>query len=176
MPSVISNVENGMDLFRRTHRDTDHILVISTLTILLPRTSNVAKCATSKFHTILPASGRSTYRPASKPGTTTSIYQSSPSRTSCPSSIYPRMARSVKLNTRSTTPPVWDVHTARLLSKSGRTLILLPCLRERWVPAHGTLHWMTVGAVGIGKRCSEWVSTTPVLSGNSVLTIGRFPA
>jgi hypothetical protein len=86
------------------------------------------------------------------------------------------MASNAKPNTPLTTPLVWDVHMAKRSSKSGLILILLPCLRERWAPAHITLRWMTAGVVGIGRKCSDWVSATPVPSVISILTLCRFLA
>jgi hypothetical protein len=162
MPSVICNVENGMGLFQHIHDDANRILAISTLIILSLNISAAVKCATSKFRMILPANGRSIFAPVLKPPTKTSIYQGSPSRTSCPSSTCPRTAQNVKPDTPSTTPMVWDVRMARLLSRNGPILILPPCLHERWALVRDTLHWMTAGVGGIGKKSSDWVSATSV--------------
>ena len=127
-------------LSQHAHNNSDCVLVILTLIILLPLISTVVKFTTSKFHMTSPASGRSTSAPVLKHTTKTSIYQDYLSRMLCPSSTYLPTAQSVRSNTRSITPPVWDKRMARLSSRSGPTLTLPPCPHERWAQAHGIPH------------------------------------
>jgi hypothetical protein len=108
---------------------------ISTPITSLLRISSVVKYATSKYHTISHASGRSTCTLDLRTTMRMLTLQPSPSPTSSPSFTCLRMAPNP-----STTPVGWGAHMVKQSSKNGLISTLPHFPQGRWALVRVTLH------------------------------------
>ena len=83
------------------------------------------------------------------------------------------MVRNAMSDTPSITRAGLGARTVRPLSKSGRISTLLLCLHERWVLAPDILRSMIAGAVGIGKKFLDSVSSHLIERSFGVLILVR---